>query len=193
MRNRLTYLLVSTAFLLLFSHGVAKADCYTQCDADYASCNHNCPQCPCYEIYEACFDGCQYADTDFDGVTDPNDNCPETSNSNQANCDGDGVGDVCDSSNANYQAITAEETCMTDKDQHSLGYFTFEHHVEWLERDMSSCGATDRWRSRIREDNSCVAISDYDCCIGLDDSIEEVGDSPAFWCHQDNRNENNCH
>lgn len=96
MRNRLTYVFVTTAFLLFFSHGVAKADCYTQCDADYASCNHNCPQCPCYEIYQACFDGCQYADTDNDGVTDSNDNCTETYNPNQADCEPDGIGDACD-------------------------------------------------------------------------------------------------
>jgi choice-of-anchor B domain-containing protein len=35
-------------------------------------------------------------DTDNDGVENTVDNCPETSNPNQADTDGDGIGDVCD-------------------------------------------------------------------------------------------------
>jgi len=36
------------------------------------------------------------ADADHDGVCMPNDNCPNTANSNQADSDSDGLGDVCD-------------------------------------------------------------------------------------------------
>lgn len=35
-------------------------------------------------------------DTDNDGVPDDQDNCPDTPNSDQADSDGDGIGDVCD-------------------------------------------------------------------------------------------------
>ncbi len=35
-------------------------------------------------------------DTDGDGVEDPSDNCPSTSNVGQADGDGDGLGDLCD-------------------------------------------------------------------------------------------------
>ena len=38
-------------------------------------------------------------DSDGDGVINSNDNCPTTYNPNQADCDGDGVGDACDSFN----------------------------------------------------------------------------------------------
>ena len=37
-------------------------------------------------------------DTDGDGITDSNDNCPNTANPNQEDFDNDGVGDVCDDS-----------------------------------------------------------------------------------------------
>jgi len=37
------------------------------------------------------------ADTDGDGIAALDDNCPNTYNPNQADCDGDGTGDSCDS------------------------------------------------------------------------------------------------
>ena len=36
------------------------------------------------------------ADDDGDGIADGADNCPLMANSDQANADGDSVGDVCD-------------------------------------------------------------------------------------------------
>jgi len=36
-------------------------------------------------------------DTDGDGRPDSTDNCPQHSNSNQADSDNDGIGDACDS------------------------------------------------------------------------------------------------
>jgi hypothetical protein len=38
---------------------------------------------------------CSEGDADCDGVCDPQDNCVGVSNADQADCDGDGVGDVC--------------------------------------------------------------------------------------------------
>ena len=149
MRNRLTYPLVLTAFLLLFSHGMAKADCYTQCDADYASCNHNCPQCPCYEIYQACFDGCQFADTDHDGITDDNDNCPNTPNANQADCDGDRLGNACDAQDNSYTFLSAGNSAcdVQTKLDWDLRYYI---NIYYQDRYRSGCtGQTcfKKWRA----------------------------------------------
>ena len=44
-------------------------------------------------------------DSDNDGIPDPFDNCPSTYNPNQADSDGDGVGDVCDCGDANADAV----------------------------------------------------------------------------------------
>ncbi|MBI5140874.1 MAG: DUF1566 domain-containing protein [Nitrospirae bacterium] len=46
------------------------------------------------------------AETDGDGVPDSTDNCPSVSNTNQADCDQDGIGDACDTAS----------TCSTDTD-----------------------------------------------------------------------------
>ena len=40
---------------------------------------------------------CPGGDDDGDGVCNANDNCPNDSNPNQEDCDGDGIGDTCDS------------------------------------------------------------------------------------------------
>ena len=38
---------------------------------------------------------CDFTDSDGDGVIDGQDNCPDLANPDQADCDGDGIGDLC--------------------------------------------------------------------------------------------------
>ena len=38
----------------------------------------------------------EFVDGDDDGIADPNDNCPNIANADQADADGDGIGDECD-------------------------------------------------------------------------------------------------
>ena len=52
-------------------------------------------------------------DTDGDGVEDDEDNCPGTANADQADLDGDGVGDVCDSE-LNIEGALATVTSMVN-------------------------------------------------------------------------------
>jgi hypothetical protein len=49
------------------------------------------------------------SDIDDDGVSDADDNCPSTANSNQADGDNDGVGDVCDNCPDDANADQADE------------------------------------------------------------------------------------
>jgi hypothetical protein len=44
-------------------------------------------------------DACD-SDDDNDGISDGEDNCPTVSNSNQADSDGNGIGDACDTVSA---------------------------------------------------------------------------------------------
>jgi hypothetical protein len=144
----------------------------------------------CAEDFFADASACP-GDSDQDEIPNANDNCPRTFNPDQADCDGDGVGDACDGESARYVAITPEQTCMTDRDDHVL-FFSFEHHVEWLERDTSSCGAPDRWNARIRDEATCFSISDEDCCRLLTGSLGATGASPEPWCTS-RRDQNFCH
>ena len=49
-------------------------------------------------------------DIDGDGVTDDKDNCPEVANTDQADTDGDGVGDACEE-----EASDTTATALTDE------------------------------------------------------------------------------
>ena len=58
-------------------------------------------------------------DTDGDGIADGDDNCPTTSNSNQADVDGDNIGDACDSDNDNDGVLDGVDNCpvVSNSDQ----------------------------------------------------------------------------
>lgn len=174
--------------------------CLSACRQENLTCIRNCnltpdsTDCGCSQQFSDCTLACPNGDNDGDGVLNGGDNCPSNANANQADCDGDGTGDVCDLLNASYQPVTADHTCWTDKDTHvPLLYITFEHHVEHQERDVSSCHAPDRWIHRVAKSNDCVNLSDQTCCLGLRTSIANLGDDPNFWCADGNRDRDRCH
>jgi hypothetical protein len=47
-------------------------------------------------------------DSDDDGIIDNIDNCPDIANADQADCDGDGIGDACDVNSSCFLIITEE-------------------------------------------------------------------------------------
>ena len=57
--------------------------------------------------------GGDVTDSDDDGIEDASDNCPDNANANQADTDGDGIGDVCDSENGGtVDASTLDKKIM---------------------------------------------------------------------------------
>jgi len=89
--------------------GGARGTCEVNCLANLRSCQRLCSfsgggsYClqTCDWEYSACMSNCQTnpnPDADGDGIADSQDNCPLIQNPNQADCDGDGIGDICDTS-----------------------------------------------------------------------------------------------
>ena len=99
------------AFPRTFGEGLeAKSTCYAYCYQEHYYCElqycnpyHYYPtfECQLCSYYlDSCLAGCSCTDTDNDGVCNNVDNCPTQANANQADCDNDGIGDVCDPQNA---------------------------------------------------------------------------------------------
>jgi hypothetical protein len=157
--------------------------CADACRGDFSLCNIDCPNCTiCRRQLNNCLARCDSVDSDGDGRLDGSDNCPGSYNPDQANCDGDSLGNACDPLNASYIVTVPERTCMIDKDEH-VAYKTFEHWVERMEHDVSACGAPDRWIRRIRQDEDCsFNVSDEQCCRGLTASLSATGAPADPWC-----------
>jgi hypothetical protein len=170
--------------------------CEDACLSEYHGCLIDCPGCStCARVRDLCLRSCSVVDTDGDGFVDGFDNCPANYNPDQADCDGDLVGNVCDLQNARYVPGPAQ-TCMTDKDEHVL-WITFEHKVESLVQDVSTCGAPSYWQRWIRaKTGPCefggAGSSDEGCCRLLTASLRATGAQPDPWCTS-RRDDNFCH
>lgn len=80
--------------------------------ASAVSCGSKNNTIPQYDV-EGLYDyGSPYSeDTDGDGVFDESDNCVEVSNEDQADIDGDGVGDLCDPDIDNDEVMNENDNC----------------------------------------------------------------------------------
>lgn len=144
-----------------------------------------------------CGGGCGAgSDYDCDGIPLSQDNCPDHYNPNQANCDGDLWGDVCDAQDAVYQYTGPTDTCMTWKLSSPQTDPSWRHIVERYQVDVSSCNSPGRWRSWARASGFCSTaqnLTDFACCRqAIGNSILAVGDSDILWCSANQRNVDFC-
>lgn len=77
------------------------------------------------------YNGAPANDLDSDGVANASDNCVCVANANQANCDGDASGDVCDSRNELWVLVSDLGACEWDS----------KVDFEGLEYDLKLYGA----------------------------------------------------
>ena len=85
-------------------------------------------------------------DIDGDGIQAQNDNCAFTYNPNQANCDGDARGDVCDDENGTWVVDSFQEREYIHGGEQGPNGFECRVWYSSLEimRDISSCGGGTR-------------------------------------------------
>jgi hypothetical protein len=105
-------------------------------------------------------------DPDGDGVIS-NDNCPFTYNPDQADCDGDGTGNVCDSDNGSWSLVSGTDHVCVIIGRTHFGYVDVQEHVEGLYHDVSSCGSPDKWKDFALPGASCYGFITVEHCCDI--------------------------
>ena len=111
--------------------------------------------------------GLNAADYDSDGISTSNDNCPCTANANQANCDGDNYGDICDPKNEKWVLLQNLGRCDLDFDLH-FDHRTVEQYGSKKYRNL--CGGAICYDRYLLSDADCSYTSSCgstngDCCV----------------------------
>ncbi|WP_231372692.1 thrombospondin type 3 repeat-containing protein [Aureivirga sp. CE67] len=118
--------------------------------------------------------GVSLTDIDEDGIIDFEDNCPQTANTDQADMDNDGLGDVCDNDGDNDTIIDSEDNCpsianedQADNDEDGLG--------DICDEDDDNDGILDT------EDNCPLTVNS--------DQLDTDGDGTGDVCDEDDDND----
>jgi hypothetical protein len=170
---RRTLLLAALLLLIPATHAVAQGD---------FDCSQMCrPSTVCSQTCEdggmviTCGDfGICNLDYDGDGVPDSSDNCPYNANANQADCDNDGTGDVCDPEDGTFYLTSTNGPCFIRSRLH-FGYYEQNRYWEGLYRDSSACNSPDEWRSLGSPQTGYCPIwdGDYECCLNKWNSVTQ--------------------
>lgn len=153
------------AFLVLLAPSASSAICnpdFEDCGpSGFSRCGFVCPSAGCDESCVllngtattcAQFYGFPANDFDGDGIGNASDNCLCTPNTNQANCDGDASGDVCDANNAKWVFVQDIGRCDWDEDIH-LTKFTIEQYAAIKYKNV--CTGTFCFDRYISSSKSC--------------------------------------
>ncbi|PLX26282.1 hypothetical protein C0581_04715 [Candidatus Parcubacteria bacterium] len=120
-----------------------------------------------------------FVDTDDDGVDDRDDNCPLTSNADQMDSNGSGIGDVCDCKeymvnaatfNAEANRVGNEATIWQKKaDEWPRGSDPWEKKTPILfqAKDLGL-------RARTAQSKAWIAEALYQRCLGKDEEAERL-------------------
>ena len=133
-------------------------------DGDGAmDCVDGCPLDPNKTAPGNCGCGVVDDDSDGDGIIDCEDNCPSEANSDQADVDGDGIGDSCDDSDGDG---------LTDADEIALG-------TDYLDPDSDDDELNDGAEVNVYGSNPLMQDTDGD---GLTDGAEtgQAGTDPLL-------------
>lgn len=86
-------------------------------------------------------------DSDNDGVADSEDNCPEVANSDQADANGNGIGDAC------------ESTACLGTDVLNLSDCTSGSLVYWTVKNPGGCAVEVRWEVRKGSESGAFSLN----------------------------------
>ena len=112
-------------------------------------------------------------DTDADGIYDADDNCILIPNSDQANLDGDNLGDVCDEDDDNDSILDAEDSCPMGETGWSSRSFTDLDGDGCLDDGEDLDDDDDGVCDGLSADANCVASTvEYDLCSASSLSFE---------------------
>lgn len=178
--------------LFLCGDGVCASaeDCETcpeDCGGSCASCGNGicgggdetCHTCP--------YDCGACSDADGDGVIDENDNCVNSYNPTQSDCDGDGQGNACDPENGTFVPAGEWAPCHVDRVAATFAYVKIKIVSERLLMDTSACHAPTKYEERSVP-WWCLGKTGYDCCLDAFLDLPNEGEiCGTYWrndlCH----------